>query len=231
MANDNRKNLWIRVAGLALLVVALVYVGIRYVAPLTRLVSNTERFNDYIQSFGAWGVLVFMGMQVLQVVVAPIPGELTQLAGGFIYGTVWGTVYSVAGILVGSVIVFFAGRLFGFPLVKALIPADKLQKFDFLINNPKAELFMLLLFLIPGSPKDILTYIAGVTPVRSLHFILPAMVARLPGILLSSYIGAHVEEQRYMEVIIASAIAVGLFLVGVLFQDRLTRSLKRRHES
>ncbi len=227
--NESGRKPWVRAAILVLLLAGVTWLGLRYAAPITRLVGNTERFSRYILSFGTWGVLVFMAMQVLQVVVAPIPGEFTQFAGGYLYGTVYGTAYSVAGILVGAAIVFAAGRLFGFPLLKAVVPAAKLRKFEFLINNPKAEILMLALFLIPGSPKDFLTYIAGVTPVRPLRFLLPSMVARLPGILLSSYIGAHVEENRLTEVIVASAIAIGLFVIGVLFQDRITRSLKRRH--
>jgi len=230
MANDNRKSVWGRAALLVLVLAGVIYVGLRYAAPLTRFIGDTDRFSKYIQSFGSWGIVVFMATQVIQVVVAPIPGELTQFAGGFIYGTIYGTAYSMTGILVGSMIVFCAGRLFGFPLLKTIIPGDKLQKFEFLINNPKAEILMLVLFLIPGSPKDILTYIAGLTPVRPLRFLLPAMVARFPGILLSSFIGAHVEENRYAEVIVASAIAIGLFIFGVLFQDRLTRFIRHRHK-
>ena len=230
MADENRKGVWVRILVLMILLAALIYAGIRFAVPLTRFFSDTERFSHYILSFGTWGILVFIAVQVIQVVIAPIPGELTQVAGGFIYGTVLGTAYSMAGILIGSIIVFFAGRLFGYPLLKSVIPADKLRKVEFLINNPKSEILMLVLFLIPGSPKDILSYIAGVTPVRPLRFLLPAMVARFPGILLSSYIGAHVGENRHTEVIVAAAIAVILFVVGVLFQDRLTRSIKHKHD-
>lgn len=210
-----------------LVVIGLIYFGIRFTAPVTHLISDSEKFGKYLQSFGAWGDVIFILAQVLQVVVAPIPGELMQVAGGFIYGTVWGTVYSVGGILLGSIVVFGFSRWFGYPLLKLVVPENALRKFSFIINHPKTELVILVLFLVPGSPKDVLTYMAGLTPVKPLRFLLAAMVARFPGILLASYIGAHVETREYHAVIIASLLALGLFVSGVLLQDRITRFLQR----
>lgn len=223
------RSLFLRVAGLVVLIAGLVYLGITYTVPLTRLVSDAAKFGDYLQSFGILGAMVFVLIQSAQVVIAPIPGELTQFAGGYIYGTLWGTIYSMAGILLGSIAVFALGRWLGFPLLRLVIPDKVLQKFNFLINHPKTELAILVLFLIPGSPKDMLTYIAGLTPVKPVRFFVTAMVARFPGILLSSFIGAHVEEKQYGSVIVASVVALGLFVIGVLLQDRVTRMFKQRH--
>ena len=226
----NKKLLWVKGLAFLAIVVGLIYVTVMYAAPLTRFFSNADQIGKYLASFGSWGAAVFMLIQALQVVIAPIPGELTQFAGGFIYGSVLGTLYSVVGILLGSMVVFGLGRWFGLPLLKLVIPEKAFEKFGFLLNHPKTELVILLLFLIPGSPKDILTYIAGLTPVRPLHFFVAAMVARFPGILLSSYIGAHVESKAYGPVIVASVIALGLFVVGVLLQDRVMRRFKARKD-
>lgn len=231
MGTTQDKGLIWRLAGLAVIVAALVFLGFRYTAPLTRLVGNPARFAEYLQSFGLWGSFIFVLLQAVQVVIAPIPGEVTQLAGGFVYGTLLGTLYSMAGILIGSVVVFSLGRWLGFPLLKLAIPDQALQKFNFLINHPKTELAILMLFLIPGSPKDILTYISGLTPVKPLRFFVTAMVARFPGILLSSFIGAHVEEKQYGAVIIASVVALGLFVAGVLMQDRIMARFKHKSGS
>ncbi|HOJ81403.1 MAG TPA: hypothetical protein PLG72_11200, partial [Clostridiales bacterium] len=93
------------------------YAGIKLGPRVTELARKPEEFRDWLNSFGWKGVLVFIGVQVLQVVVAAIPGEVTQLAGGYLYGTFFGTIYSLAGIVLGSVIVFYAARLLGYPLV------------------------------------------------------------------------------------------------------------------
>lgn len=208
-------------------VAAMVYLTVKYAGPLTRFFSNASQFGDYLASFGIWGAGVFVLIQALQVVIAPIPGEVTQFAGGFIYGTMAGAGLSMIGILSGSVIVFGLGRWIGLPLLQVMMPEKTFQKFEFLLNHPKTELVILLLFLIPGSPKDFLTYIAGLTPVKPLHFFIAAMVARFPGILLSSYIGAHVEAKAYGPVIVATVIALGLFVAGVLLQDRIMRRFKK----
>ncbi len=220
------------IKSLALVAVAvgLVYVTAKYAIPLTHFVSDANQMGDYLASYGIWGAALFVLLQAMQVVIAPIPGEVTQFAGGFIYGTIPGTFYSITGILIGSMIVFGLGRWFGLPLLKVMIPEKSFKKFDFLLNHPKTELVILILFLIPGSPKDILTYVAGLTPVKPLHFFVASMVARFPGILLSSYIGAHVEAKAYGPVIVASAIALTLFVIGVLMQDRIMTMLKSRKE-
>lgn len=225
--NADKKALWWRIAGLAVITALLTWATIRYVGPLTRLIGDTARFADYLKSFGAWGALVFVGFQAIQVVIAPIPGEVTQFAAGFVYGTVWGTILALVGTVVGSAIALAIARLFGFPLLKILLPASALDKFSFLINKPKAELVMLILFLVPGAPKDVLTYIGGLTPVKPLRFLITATVARFPGILLSAFIGAHVEEHKYVQVIVASCLALGVFVAGVLFQDRIVRRMQR----
>jgi len=225
------KTLCVKLVALVVSVALLVYLGIQYTVPITQLVRDPAKFGDYLHSFGSLGVAAFVLIQAVQVIIAPIPGEFTQVAGGFIYGTLWGTVYSMVGILLGSLVVFALGRWLGFPLLKVIIPDKALEKFNFLINHPKAELAILLLFLIPGSPKDMLTYMAGLTPVKPLHFFIAAMVARFPWILLSSFAGAHIEKKEYGAVIVASVVALGLFVAGVLLQDRVARMFKQRRHS
>lgn len=224
----NNRKLWINGLALVVIFAGMVYVTVKYAVPLTRFVSNANQVGEYLASFGMWGAGVFVLLQALQVIIAPIPGEVTQFAGGFIYGTIPGTLFSMMGILMGSAVVFGLGRWFGLPFLKVVMSEKTFQKFEFLLNHPKTELVILILFLIPGSPKDILTYLAGLTPVKPLHFFVAAMVARFPGILLSSYIGAHVEAKAYGPVIVASVIALGLFVTGVLLQDRIVKKFKSR---
>jgi len=228
--NMNKKMLWIKGLALVAVLAGIAWLTVKYAVPLTRFISNANQMGEYLASFGMWGAAMFVLLQAVQVILAPIPGEVTQFAGGFIYGTLPGTIFSVLGILMGSMVVFGLGRWIGLPLLKVVIPEKSFQKFAFLLNHPKTEIVILILFLIPGSPKDVLTYIAGLTPVKPVHFFVAAMVARFPGILLSSYIGAHVEAKAYGPVIVASVIALGLFVVGVLMQDRMVGMIKRRRK-
>mgnify|MGYP005844169573 CR=1 FL=1 len=200
---------------------AMVFVTVRYGPSLTGLMSSPDNFRELLNSYGYRSVLVFILLQILQVVVAAIPGEVVQLAGGYIYGTFAGTVYLVAGVIIGSVIVFYASRLIGYPLVKVFVKEESLKRLEFLVNSSKSEAAMFVLFLIPGLPKDILTYIAGLTPVAPLRFIIIATVGRFPALLASAYIGANLQERNYTIVIILSAAAVVLFLAGVFLRDRI----------
>lgn len=199
----------------------LIYLAVRLGPQLIALAGEPENLRMLLNSYGWKGILVFMGIQMLQVVVAAIPGELVQLAGGYIYGTWLGTLYSLTGIVLGSVLVFFMARLLGYPLVKLLVSPEHLKKFNFMINNDKSEIGMLILFLIPGIPKDILTYIAGITPIKPLRFFVIITAGRLPALLASSYIGSSTQKGNYGIVIILSVASVILFTAGILLKDKI----------
>ena len=222
MLSEKKKlKLVLNIVLIAGFLALLVFAAIRYGPEITRLASKPEQLREVLNSYGWQGVLIFMLIQLLQVVVAAIPGEVVQLAGGYIYGTWLGTLYSLTGIVAGSVIVFFVARLLGYPLVKTFVSKKNLEKFDFMMNNSKSEIAMFILFLIPGIPKDILTYIAGLTPVKPLRFFVIITIGRLPALLASSYIGYNTQKGNYLIVIILSAAALVLFSAGILLKDRI----------
>ena len=228
-AIDKREKLKL-ILNLVLIVVflaALAFVTVKFGPYVTRLARKPQQLKETLNSFGWRGVLVFMLLQVLQVVVAVIPGEFMQLAGGYIYGTWAGTLYSLAGIVAGSVIVFFVARLLGYPLVKTFVSQQHFEKFNFIMNNDKSEIAMLLLFLIPGVPKDILTYMAGLTPIKPLRFFAIITIGRLPALLASSIIGSNTQKGNYLLVVILSAVALILFAVGIVFKDKVIHKLHR----
>ncbi len=202
-------------------VALLIYLGIRFGPGLTELSRKPEEFRELLNSYGWTGIIIFIGIQILQVVVAAIPGEFVQIAGGYIYGTIFGTLYSLTGIVLGSVIVFFAARLLGYPVVKLLVSQKQLERFSFMLNNSRSDAAMLILFLIPGIPKDILTYIAGITPVKPLKFFVIITIGRLPALLGSSYIGHHTQLGNYSVAIIVLVAAIILFMAGLIFKDRI----------
>ncbi len=217
--------------GLAAVVLGLlIYASIKLGPAATRLLSRPDDFRAFIKSYGAASALVYMLVQTLQVVVAVIPGEIAQVAGGYAFGTALGTLFSLVGIAVGTLGAFFLARLVGFGVVRALVPAKSLEKFEFLMNNPRFEVAMFVLFLVPGIPKDTLVYIAGLTPVTPWKFLLISLVARFPGIWGSAYIGAHLQQKEYLPVWIMSGLALVLFVVGLLTREKIIAALHRlRH--
>jgi uncharacterized membrane protein YdjX (TVP38/TMEM64 family) len=217
--------LWLNLFLLSLFILLITFLTVKYAPGITKLISKPDRFRLLLTSYGPISVLVFIFFQILQVVIAAIPGELVQLAGGYVYGTLLGTIYSTVGILLGSIIAFYISRLLGLPLVKILVPQREFEKFNFLINNPKSEITMFILFLIPGIPKDILVYMAGFTPIKPLKFFVIFAIARFPSLLATSYIGSNIQERDYLPVIIVSVIACVLSVIGILKRDFVIHQL------
>lgn len=211
----------LNIIALVLFIGVIIYVSIRYTPQIVQLFERRQELKEYIESKGALGIAVFIFFQVLQIIVAAIPGEIVQIAGGYLYGTFWGTVYLVIGVVIGSIIVFYASRLLGYGLVKAVVSEKNLESLYQKVNGKKFEIFMLILFLIPGIPKDMLTYIAGLTPIKPMRFLVIAVLGRLPALMGSTYIGAVFQDGNYTAVIILSTVAIILFAVGLLFKDKI----------
>jgi len=218
---SKRIKLAIYIVLIAAFIGVIAYLGVRFGPEITALAREPDRLSGLLNSYGWKGVLVFIGIQMLQVVVAAIPGEFVQIAGGYIYGTWLGTLYSLTGIVLGSVLVFFIARLLGYPVVRLFVSSKQLEKYSFMINSKKTEAAMFVLFLIPGIPKDVLTYIAGITPVRPLKLFAIITIGRLPALLASSYIGSSTEKGNYVIVILISIAAIILFVAGILLKDRI----------
>ncbi len=225
MEKQKRLKLVFNIVIVVLFLAGIAFVTIKYGPYLSKLASKPQELKDALNSYGWRGVLVFMLLQALQVIVAAIPGEFVQLAGGYIYGAWLGTLYSLTGIVTGSVIVFFVARFLGYPLVKTFVSQKNLDKFSFMMSSSKSDVAMFLLFLIPGIPKDILTYIAGLTPVKPLRFFAIITVGRLPALFGSSVIGSSTQKGDYLLVVILSAIAILLFSAGLLYRERIINKL------
>jgi uncharacterized membrane protein YdjX (TVP38/TMEM64 family) len=202
-------------------VILIAYFTVHYAPLITELVSEPDQFRELIQSYGKTGVFVFIAFQVLQVVISVIPGEVVQITGGYIYGVWLGTLYLVIGLLIGSVLAFYCARLLGYPLLKVLLPKAKFNKFWTLLRSKKFEAVVFLLFLVPGLPKDIFTYAAGLTSVPPAKFFLIATGARFPALIGSVYIGTNLQEENYLTVIILMGGAILLFLIGYFSKDRI----------
>lgn len=207
-------------------ITAIIFVTVKFTPQITKLVSNPQNFRSFLLSYGNLSVLIFILFQIMQVVIAVIPGEVMQLAGGYVYGTFLGALYSSIGILLGSVITLYTVRLLGYNVIKLFVSEKSLEKFDFLMNNKKSEFAIFILFLIPGLPKDMLTYIAGLTPIKPRKFFILTTIARFPALFVSSYVGSSLQDKQYTEVIIISVIAIILFIIGYFNKDKIINLVK-----
>lgn len=175
--------------------------------------ANDKAIAQYIKDSGPYGPIVFIVLQALQVVLAPIPGEATGILGGYLFGTLPGLIYSTIGLTIGSSLGFGLGRWLGLPFVRRFVKQETYHKFDFL-TQAKGELIVFLLFLIPGFPKDTLCYILGVSPLPFGTFLLVSTVGRLPGTWLLSMQGTQVRGNQYVSLfVLLSLLGVALLIL------------------
>ena len=183
-----------------------------------------EHIREAIDSHGqVGGLLIFLAIQAMQVVVAVIPA--VQAVGGMLYGWFFGAVLSYIGIVIGALAVWFIVRLLGRPLVEATIGEKQLKRFSFLQNEKKLTLILILLFLIPGIPKDVLTYIVPLTRVKMRDFFLIVLPFRIPSIVLTTSLGGSLTRGNYLAVILLAVLMLVIALLGLLFKDRILERL------
>jgi len=181
------------------------------------ILTDREGIKEFIASCGAAAPFVFIGFQVLQVMFAPVPGEISGFVGGYLFGTALGFIYSSIGLAAGSVINFWIGRILGFRFVRRVIPKAKLEKFDASISHQGAVV-LLALFIFPGFPKDYLCLFLGVTTLPFKIFILLAGIGRMPGTLILSLQGEFLFAQNYG--VLAGIGLICLVIVGLAIRYR-----------
>lgn len=215
------------IAAFPLLIAALFVPAIIWHDAIWKLFTSELGLRAWIRRWGAWAPIVFVAIQAIQVIVFVIPGEVPQIAGGYLFGVWYGSLLSVTGILIGSTAAFFLGRALGTPFVEALFPRDQVQRVRTLLVSERARIIFFLLFLIPGIPKDILCYVAGATPLGFPYFIAMSTLGRLPGIVVSSIIGNAAAANRWVLTAIVSAAAVAIFAAGFFLRARIQGWVER----
>lgn len=180
-----------------------------------------QRFTQWIDSLGLWGGVVMMGVQILQIVVAFLPGEPLELVAGALYGGLGGLLFCLGGCVLGSAAAFLLARRFGQPLLKRFFHEKTLARFSFLQDSRKLETVTFLLFLIPGTPKDALTYLAGTTPIPLLRFLALATFARIPSVITSTYIGSTALTGKWYLTLLLLGVTAAMGLAGILLRDRV----------
>lgn len=200
-------------------------------APIIKLLVRLYRDKHYLkETVGSWGWLapvVFILIQAMQVIIAPIPGEITGPVGGALFGTTWGLIYSTIGLTIGTLACFGLGRLWGEPLIRPWLSEHHWNRMNFVIEAEGAILCFIL-YLIPGFPKDIISYLFGISPMPFWVFAVVSTLGRLPGTWIGSYFGAHVGEQRYLFAIAFIALVAAICLPLYYYRDRIVKRLHRK---
>ncbi len=210
-----------------LVIAAIVAAVIIWRDSLWRLFTSPQQLREWVAAWGIWAPAIFIALQALQVIVFVIPGEVPQIAGGYLFGAWQGSLLSVVGILIGSAASFFLSRALGRPFVAALFPAAQIEKIERVLTSRSARIVFFLLFLIPGIPKDVLCYVAGLTPMGFPFFATASTLGRLPGIVGSAVIGSAAASSRWVLAGVIGAVAAALFGAGVILRPRIQNWIER----
>lgn len=195
------------------------YIGV----PMVRFAEDPEQFRSWVDSYGVWSRAVFIGMVILQVLVAFIPGEAIELAAGYAFGAVEGTLLSMAGIAIGSWIIFWLVRKFGIKMVEVFFTKKKISEVGFLKNTKKTKVIAFLLMLIPGTPKDFLSYFAGLTNLTVSQWLSIVLIARTPSVITSTVTGAAAGEERYVLAVVMLVLTGLVSLAGIWYYRLLSK--------
>lgn len=225
----NRRRKIVRYISLALFIIIISCITIKiypYVKGLDfkkpedreKLLAIFDRFDTF------WSIIVFILLQAVQVVIAVIPP--IQIVGGMMFGWFFGAIFSFAGIMLGTLVIFVLVRFLGRPIVETFVSNKHLEKFGFLNNEEKLIKVLIVLYVIPGVPKDILSYIVPLTKIKRRDFFMYVMPFRIPAVLLSTLFGQSVMTGSYVLMIVLICVFVLIALLGFLFRDKIIAGVK-----
>ena len=182
--------------------------------------SDSDQIIADMRGSGWRGPLICIAIQFAQVIIFFIPGEITQIAAGYVFGAWKGFLFSTIGILIGSAFAFVIGRLVGRPTFERIFGRETLEKLEKTAQSPKGRWGIFLLFLTPGAPKDAMSYGAGLTGWPLGRFVLISGLGRLPALLASSVFGGQLEQRNYWAMAAITAIAVAAAVGFYLYQRK-----------
>lgn len=227
---ETRKKIIGAIVIAVLLIVSLIIYD-RIGKPLAALVEDTDRLREWVEEKGWGSRLIYMAVMCLQVMIAVIPGEPFEMAAGFAFGPIEGLFICMGGIALGSMVVFGLVRLFGMKLVEIYFSREKIESLKILRNPKKLFLVMAALMLLPGTPKDLLTYCAGLTKISWATWLLISTVGRVPSLITSTLGGHAIAEGRYLQagiifIVTTFLCGAGLYVFARVKTDKIEKSAK-----
>ena len=235
MANQERPGLSDRakklLAGASIAIFVILTLSIAWFVgrPLIQYIQDPEKFRAWVDSAGHMGRIYFLGIQILQVVVAIIPGEPIEMGAGYAFGAVEGTLLCMAGTIIGSMLVYFFVRRFGVKAVEVFFSREKIQSLKFLQNTRRVYAFTIVAFLLPGTPKDVLCYCAGLTKIRLGHFVLISTLCRIPSVVTSTLGGNALGSGEWAAAAGIFVVTLVICAVGLLVYKRICRIREEHH--
>ena len=191
--------------------------------PMIRFVEDPNQYRTWIDGKGIWAQLSFIAMVFFQVIIAIIPGEPLEICAGYAFGTLEGTLLCIIGIALGSAAIFLLVRTLGVKLVEVFFSVEKIRSMRFLRDSRKRNALTFTVMLIPGTPKDLISYFAGLTDMKLHEWMAISTIARIPSIVTSTLGGSALAEKNYLFAAIVFAVTATVSVVGILIYNKISR--------
>lgn len=226
-----KKQLVINIIGIAIFLILSLAIVIALAPHLSKFVKDPELFKQYILDHGVQGIFIALALQVLQIIVSLVPGELVEIGSGMAFGPWFGLLLCEVGLFIGTSFVYFFSKKVGKPTVQALIGDkmfDKLSKID---QSPKRDKVLYLIYLIPGLPKDLLSYLAAFFNIGFWKFMFINMVARIPSIISSTAAGRFIINGDYTKAIIIFLVTGAFALLCYFLSDKIMNAFTKHKQA
>jgi uncharacterized membrane protein YdjX (TVP38/TMEM64 family) len=224
---------WIWVLFLCVLAGFVFFIVLQYnsqlwnqIVKLYDVLHSRRQLKGFILSFASYSPLAYILLQIIQVVIAPIPGGAIEFLGGYLFGAKVGFIYSMVGLTLGSLMAFSLARIFEKIAVEKFVSDETRKKFDYLVEHQGAILSFIL-FLIPGFPKDALCYILGLTPMHLGIFLIISTIGRIPGTLMACLQGGKAFEHQYKTFLVLLGISGLIILIFFIYHEEIHNLLKK----
>jgi uncharacterized membrane protein YdjX (TVP38/TMEM64 family) len=211
---------------LGIVVVFSAAIYLLYYFSVFELFTDKDRLLSFISQHRTYAAVIFIGLQILQVVAAPIPGEVTGFVGGVIFGTLWGIIYSTIGLTCGSLLAFLLARWIGRPLVEKLVTRETITRYDYIMKH-KGMFLAFLMFLIPGFPKDYLCYLLGLGHMGLISFLIVSTFGRLLGTTLLTMGGTFFRAERYYALSTVAGFGIAILLFTMIYRNNIERWFRK----
>ena len=233
LKNNRKFKVFLAILKFSLLLVIIIGIPLYiyfFQKDLIETMSSFENVKAYFADHKGMMALVYLGLQAVQIIICIIPGQWLQIAAGYFYGVSFSFLLSVVGAVIGSVITYYLAKVLGHDIVHLLFGEEKIKEMIHRLNSKKAVVIIFLIFLIPGIPKDLCNYAAGLSEMKLKVFLVISLLGRSPGMLGSIVIGRQLYTGGYGVAIAVGVVAIICFILGIIYRKKINDFMDKMYD-
>lgn len=218
------KNKILALCCLAVFIGVMVRLSVAFTGPAVAFVADGPAFRRWVQQKGLYGRVIFVFLLVMQMIIAFIPGEPFEIAAGYAFGWAEGTLLCLVGSLIGAFIIFSAVRIIGIKLLYLFFTQEEIGRVSLLSSHRRFSTLIFLVYLVPGTPKDIVSYFVGLSRMGLGQWLFISTIAKIPSIITSTLGGSLMGEANYMLAAGVFCVTAVISVAGMTLYNKVTEN-------